>query len=121
MKPTKFGQKLRREREDNLITMKQVAEFLGISVSYVSDVEIGRRKPFKKEDIAKLCKKFKFDFEELQRLALIERGGVELSLDKPNQNGLAIALARTWDSLSEDQIAEINNILEGKNGKRGNV
>ena len=47
-KNMRYGQFLRAKRisDNRELTLKDVAEELGVSVSFVSDVEQGRRKPY---------------------------------------------------------------------------
>ena len=47
MKPnaTTFGEFLQRKREEKLITLRKMADMLGFSAPFLSDVEKGRRNP----------------------------------------------------------------------------
>ena len=47
--------KSRRQADPRELTLRDVARFLGISISYLSDVEQGRRKPFDSAKIEKFC------------------------------------------------------------------
>ena len=49
----RFGDFIKRKRLDHPddLTLKEVSEMLGISLSFLSDVENNRRKPFDKEKI----------------------------------------------------------------------
>jgi transcriptional regulator with XRE-family HTH domain len=47
--------KSRRQADPRELTLRDVARFLGISISYLSDVEQGRRKPFDSARIEKFC------------------------------------------------------------------
>lgn len=61
-KNMRYGQFLRSKRvSDNRgLTLKDVAEELGVSVSFASDVEQGRRKPYDEEKTEKLIGFLKF-------------------------------------------------------------
>ena len=48
---TTFGEFLQRKREESKITLRKLAERLGLSAPFLSDVEKGRRNP---PDLAKL-------------------------------------------------------------------
>ncbi len=52
----RYGQFLRSKRiaDRRELTLKDIAEELGVSVSFVSDVEQGRRKPYDEEKTQKL-------------------------------------------------------------------
>lgn len=53
----RFGQYIRKKRIDDPreITQGRMAEQLGISLTYLSDIEHGRKKPFDADYIEKLC------------------------------------------------------------------
>ena len=57
-KNMRYGQFLRSKRiaDSRELTLKDVAEELGVSVSFVSDVEQGRRKPYDEEKTEKLVR-----------------------------------------------------------------
>ncbi len=57
----KFHELFRELRENSKATLKNIAEAIGKSVVYVSDVENGRRSPFKEEDIYKIAEYLKTD------------------------------------------------------------
>ena len=42
---TTFGEFLQRKREEKLITLRKMADLLGFSAPFLSDVEKGRRNP----------------------------------------------------------------------------
>jgi len=56
-KHMRFGQYLRKKRLDDPreVTQGMLAKELGISLTYLSDIEHGRKKPFDSEYIEKLC------------------------------------------------------------------
>lgn len=58
MKYIRFGSYLKSLRKREHKTLKQVADFLGYSTSYICDIEKGRRSPFKTPDLKKLIKFF---------------------------------------------------------------
>ena len=53
----RFGEFIKSKRlaDDRDLTLKDVAKALGISVSMLSDIEQGRRKPFDQEKLEKFC------------------------------------------------------------------
>lgn len=63
----RYGQFLRAKRisDSRELTMKDVARELGVSVSFASDVEQGRRKPYDEEKTEKLIEFFGLTEEEI--------------------------------------------------------
>lgn len=53
----RFGEFIKSKRlaDDRDLTLKDVAKALGISVSMLSDIEQGRRKPFDQEKLERFC------------------------------------------------------------------
>src|SRR5690348_12767242 len=114
----KFGKELRQARKDAGKTMGQVAEHVGCTVSYVSDVELGRRKPFKTETVVKIARFLKCDPAPLIAFATVERGAVSITTKNPQVQGIAQSLARSGDRLSANAIEAIEAILrEDEEGK----
>lgn len=75
----RFGDFIKEKRLDMDLTMKDVAEKLDISVSYLSDIEKGRRNPFeidKLKSIALILSLSKEDTTQLMNLAGNERDEV---------------------------------------------
>ena len=66
-KNMRYGQFLRAKRisDSRELTLKDIAEELGVSVSFVSDVEQGRRKPYDEEKTEKLIKFLRFSEEDI--------------------------------------------------------
>jgi transcriptional regulator with XRE-family HTH domain len=107
-----FGKMLREKRKERGKTMGDIARALGCAVSYVSDVELGRRKPFQSEQITKIARALGGDPDDelkLHMAAAHERGSV--SITNPKMQGIATALARTGDRLSAEQIEQIEAVL----------
>ena len=66
-KNMRYGQFLKKKRVSDRreLTLRDVAEELGVSVSFVSDVEQGRRKPFDEEKTQKLIDFLEFTEEDV--------------------------------------------------------
>lgn len=109
--PTTFGGRLRELRSKQDVTLKELANELGVSVVYISDIERGRRNPPSGENINKIAKFLSTSPTELLNYADRYRDRVELSLN--TNSDTALALARQWDTISEEQAKEILNILKG--------
>lgn len=85
-KNMRYGQFLRSKRvsDDRELTLKDVAEELGVSVSFVSDVEQGRRKPYDEVKTQKLIEFLKLSEEEvalMYDLAAKENSKIPRDLD----------------------------------------
>jgi len=51
---TSFGESLKKAREGKRITLRKLGEYVGKSVSYLSDIENNRKRPPKLETVAKI-------------------------------------------------------------------
>ena len=85
-KNMRYGQFLRSKRigDSRELTLKDVAEELGVSVSFVSDVEQGRRKPYDEVKTHKIIEFLKLSEEEvalMYDLAAKENSKIPRDLD----------------------------------------
>ena len=85
-KNMRYGQFLRSKRvsDGRELTLKDIAEELGVSVSFVSDVEQGRRKPYDEAKTQKLIEFLKFSEDEvalMYDLAAKENSKIPRDLD----------------------------------------
>ena len=74
----RFGQLMREARIRAGMTLGEFSRHLGLSKSFVSDVEVSRRLPFKPDDISRAAHLLRADEEAMQLAAMAEResGGV---------------------------------------------
>ncbi len=113
--PERFGDALRRTRQDAGRTLGDVAKLLDVSVVYVSDVERGNRRPFSNERLLKIARFLKADPAPLIRAAHVERGVIEYDISnaKPLEaavvGDLVSGLAR--GGVTDDQLRKIKTIL----------
>jgi transcriptional regulator with XRE-family HTH domain len=77
-----FGERLRELRKKANLTLGDVADNLGVSVVYVSDVERGNRPPLRPDLIDKIAAVLKSDATDLHRLAAEARGAFEVRTDR---------------------------------------
>ena len=78
-----FAAFVTRKRNEHNMTMRALANVLGVSGPYLYDVEQGHRNPLKKENLEKMATFFELDEEEtalMFDLAGIDRGIVPLDL-----------------------------------------
>jgi transcriptional regulator with XRE-family HTH domain len=108
---TEFGAFFRRVREDLRISMGQVARHLGVSVSYVSDVELGKRAPFTDDRIKEAASYLGVKPEPFLELAGRCRGFFEIHPQNQMQFKVGAALARRFGELSEDQLGKLQEII----------
>ena len=82
----RFGEfiKSRRQADPRELTLKDMAEVLGVSLSLLSDIEKGRRKPFDSAKIEKFCNYLDLPDEDRSRmydLSARETGEVPSDID----------------------------------------
>ena len=113
----RFGDTLRRTRQNAEKTLGEVARLLEVSVVYVSDVERGNRRPFSNERILRVATFLNADAAPLIAAADVEKGVIEydISRAKPLEaavvGDLVSGLAR--GGVTDDQLDErIMNILK---------
>jgi transcriptional regulator with XRE-family HTH domain len=61
-----FGEKIRKLREDLDLSLRAVADKIGVSAAFLSDVELGRRFP-KPDTLKLLAKELRVTSEELSK------------------------------------------------------
>ncbi|HFC97511.1 MAG TPA: XRE family transcriptional regulator [Thermosulfurimonas dismutans] len=109
----KFGETLRALRIKRKLRLKDVAQAMGWSVVYLSDLERGHRNPPKPEVIAKLARVLNVPAGELLAAASEDKRHVELPLEtSPSKREVALLLARTWDELTDEEARKIVEILK---------
>ena len=114
--PERFGDALRRTRQDAGKTLGDVARLLDKSVVYVSDVERGNRRPFNNKRIIKVARFLKADPAPLIAAADVEKGIIEYEISKAKPleakvvGDLVSGLAR--GGVTEDQLKKIRTILK---------
>ena len=112
----RFGDALRRTRQEAKRTLGDVARLLDVSVVYVSDVERGNRRPFSNERILKVAKMLEADPAPLIAAADLEKGVIEYDISKAKPleakvvGNLVSGLAR--GGVTEDQLERIRTILK---------
>ena len=114
--PERFGDVLRRTRQQAGLTLGGVARELNISVVYVSDVERGNRRPFNNERIMTIARLLEADPGPLIAAADADKGVIEYEISKAKPleasvvGDLVSGLAR--GGVTEDQLKRIKTILK---------
>lgn len=78
MNHVKFGKLLRQARKANGRTLRDVAHYLGVNVPYLSDVELGRRRPFSLKRIEQVARYLNADVDQLLLAAFDQLSFVQL-------------------------------------------
>jgi transcriptional regulator with XRE-family HTH domain len=112
-----FGDELRRLRRAKELSLANLADSIGCSIVYMSDVERGRRNPPGPEKIRKLLVIMGEEqrFSEMLVLAARSRQSIEISVEDKNDQvaDMLVALARRCDegSLDDELARRIKDIL----------
>lgn len=115
---TAFGEELRRLRREAGKSLADMADALECSITYVSDIERGKKNPPSRENIVKLaqCLRQMDQLTHLLALAAVSRKSIEITVPAKNDE-LAMmlsALARRCDEggLDEATVEKILKLLE---------
>ena len=117
---TPFGLKVRELRQDRKITLKKMAEDLGVSSAYFSALEHGHRGQPGSGLVQQICSYFDLiwdDAEELRHLAKLShpRIVVDTAGLSPKATELANTLAEKIQDLDEDTIDWVMAEIRGRN------
>jgi transcriptional regulator with XRE-family HTH domain len=111
-----FGDILRGTRERASMTMGEVARALGVNVTYLSDVERGRRVPPSAERILHIARILGANPVPLLEAAARVRGAFELEAEgiTDQARNVGAQLQAQWSSLSADDLNGIEAVLTRK-------
>ena len=112
--PDKFGRLVRQKRKDAKKTLADLAGILGVSIVYVSDVERGKRPPWRPDLIIQAANFLGVDPQGLLVAAAAVRGSFQLDAShlSPEAAHAGAALMRGWEELTDQDLIEIRNIVE---------
>lgn len=115
---TPFGERLRALRAERGLTLREMADELGVSSTYLSALEHGRRGRPNWGFIQRVIQYFNViwdDAEELQRLADVSHPRVVIDTAglSPRATLLANRLARDVGTLTPEQIEALLAVLRG--------
>jgi transcriptional regulator with XRE-family HTH domain len=118
---TPFGVKLRQIRAERGMTLKQMAESLGVSSAYLSALEHGRRGRPAHPMVVALCAQLNIIWDEADELvALARRSHPRVTVDTaglaPQATELANLLAERIRKLSPAEIERMLAILKAAPG-----
>lgn len=105
-----FGELIRTSRRRLNKSLQDVADALGVTVVYVSEVERGKRPPFTNERLPALAKILELDLDEVRAAAWAQKRMIEWdpATTSDKQIEALMALAR-W-GLSDNQLEDILKI-----------
>lgn len=109
-----FGDFIRTCRRNRELTLQEVADELGVSVVYVSEVERGKRPPFVAERLEKLAKILHVDTRLLKSAAMRERSVIEFDPRRTSLKQVEVLNSLARGGLSDEQLDEILNIVQRK-------
>jgi HTH-type transcriptional regulator, competence development regulator len=103
-----FGEYLKKIREDNKLSIRQLAMYSKVSASYLSQIETGERNVPKPEILLKLSKPLKVSYEELMEKAgyLVTEHGI------PNKD--EIDIKKRMDQIKNDLTKEDGLLFNGE-------
>jgi transcriptional regulator with XRE-family HTH domain len=106
-----FGELIRTSRRRLNKSLQDVADALGVSVVYVSEVERGKRPPFTNERLPALAEVLELNLGEVRSAAWVGRGMIELDPDAAaSQKQIEVLAALARGGLSESQLQAILDI-----------
>jgi transcriptional regulator with XRE-family HTH domain len=114
---TNFGQRIRDERRTKRITLRSLANAMGWSAAYVSDIELGKRRPPATYDVIRIADILGVGQIELVRLASTERGSVRIETDNEGLLQVATGLARSGHKMSPEGLRKMLALIQAEDAK----
>jgi transcriptional regulator with XRE-family HTH domain len=108
-----FAEAARQARIAKRLSLRALSEQLQLSVIYLSDMETGRRMPPSPDIAREWAKALDLDPEGFATLALRGKKVVELPIEGQTElkKDVAARLARSWDTLTEEQQSQLAEAL----------
>jgi transcriptional regulator with XRE-family HTH domain len=112
---TELGVELRNIRRSMSESMSDMANRIGISESYISSIETGKRRT-PSNFVSTLASIYDFDNETVQRLSCAEAHSIDsikidISECDKEKRELATLVAKSLNNLSSEQCTEMTKIL----------
>jgi len=112
---TEFGKFLRKLRIDKGEILKNMADKLGMTSSYLSAIECGKRN-IPDDLIEKLTSIYCLDEKEQQELSIARDRSlnsieIELSTSSVDKRDLALQFARKFNDMDDDVVSQIQRFL----------
>jgi transcriptional regulator with XRE-family HTH domain len=110
-----FGDLIRSNRRKLNLSLQDVAEAIGVTAVYVSEVERGKRPPFVTERLPALAERLKIELNDLLRAAWSVRKVIDFDPEAGSEKQFEALATLARGGLSE---AELDDILEIVNKKQ---
>ena len=118
-----FGEYLKHKRDEEQISLREVARGLGVSAPFLSDVENNRRGPLTEERLADLAEVLHLNEDE--KAEMYDIVGKQKGLLAPDLNpyvterpyvNAALRTARNLEANEEDWQRFVDDLIKRKNG-----
>ncbi len=115
---TNFGKKLRILRINTGETIVEMSEKLGLSTSYLSSIENGKRK-IPKDLLENVFKNYDFSKEDRQEIQKsyemsLQEAVIDFTELSDEKKEVSLLYARKIDDLSEDKLKMLKEFLNGE-------
>ena len=107
-----FGALIRASRRRLNKSLQDVADALGVSAVYVSEVELRKRPPFTMERLPALSRALEIDLRTLMKAAWTEKGMIEWDPAKASDKQVQALVELARGGLSDRQLDDILEITQ---------
>lgn len=108
-----FGETLKAVRAGQKVTLRELADYIGKTIGYVSDIEHNRKRPPDLETVSKMERFLKTKHGMLVTMALEIRNQASHSLSqKLKMRPILSEILLRADNLSDEEIRDIINKIE---------
>ena len=107
---------LSKERTSRKISLRDLGKAVDLSAIYLSDIERGSRKPPALQVVRRIAEALGMDPAPFLREALKERLSLDLSVRDAKRQEAAVALARAWDQMGDDDFEDLIQLLRSAKG-----
>jgi transcriptional regulator with XRE-family HTH domain len=110
----RYCEMLRAGREKAGKSVEDVAREVGLSTSYLRDVELGRRAPLSPDHTRRLARAIVVDAVEMVRAGMLDRDVVQLDMRGSDAHRLlGVRLLAVWDLLTDAEALQLVGVLDG--------
>ncbi len=109
----RFGDYARVQRENRRISLRSLAEALGLSAPYVSDIERGNRNPPDREKLTRWANLIGEEPEAFIRRGELDRRSVEIPVNfNPANTELALSFARKLPTMTDEERVQLRKFFD---------
>jgi transcriptional regulator with XRE-family HTH domain len=112
MKRGTFGELIRSRRREMRKTLQEVADRLGVPVAYVSEVELGKRPPFREDKLGKLAEFLELDARKLLLSAWKNKKMISFDTGELSEAEKNILTSFARGGISPERIERIQKVLD---------